>query len=299
MQTAVTMPSIVESDPPGEQRAVRPQYTRRQGNVTPRPRPWTATGWKRARRLGYTGRMDPGAVYFIADAHLGVRSREREAVREERLHDFLRSLAGRAGRLVIAGDLFDFWFEYRAAIPRRHFATLAILRGLRESGVALTYLNGNHDFWLGRFLADEVGIETVGGPLALAAQGRRLWVHHGDGLVGGDLGYRMLRAVIRHPVSIALYGLLHPDLGIPLAHLVSRWSRQSRGESRLEPERLWREIAMPRFAEGFDGVLVGHFHHAYERREPGREFFLLGDWITRSSYAVLEDGAIRLEEWKG
>jgi UDP-2,3-diacylglucosamine hydrolase len=243
--------------------------------------------------------MDPGAVYFIADAHLGVRSREREAVREERLHDFLRSLAGRAGRLVIAGDLFDFWFEYHAAIPRRHFATLAILRGLRESGVALTYLNGNHDFWLGRFLADEVGIETVGGPLALTTQGRRLWVHHGDGLVGGDLGYRVLRAVIRHRVSIALYGLLHPDLGIPLAHLVSRWSRQSRGESRLEPERLWREIAMPRFAEGFDGVLVGHFHHAYVRREPDREFFLLGDWITRSSYAVLEDGAIRLEEWKG
>jgi UDP-2,3-diacylglucosamine hydrolase len=243
--------------------------------------------------------MSAGAVYLVADAHLGVHSREREAPREERLHSFLRSLPGRAAALVIAGDLFDFWFEYRTAIPRRHFATLAILRQLRESGVALTYLNGNHDFWLGRFLAAEVGIETVNGPLTLAAQGRRLWVHHGDGLVGGDLGYRALRAVIRHPASIALYGLLHPDLGIPLAHQVSRWSRQSRGESRLEPERLWREIALPRFAQGFDGVLVGHFHHVYERREPGREFFLLGDWITRGTYAVLEGGAVRLEEWKG
>lgn len=241
--------------------------------------------------------MSAGAVYVIADAHLGVRSREHESAREERLHSFLRSLAGRASALVIAGDLFDFWFEYRTAIPRRHFATLAILRRLRESGVAITYLNGNHDFWLGRFLAAELGIETLDGPLALEAQGRRLWVHHGDGLVGGDLGYRVLRAVIRHPASIALYGLLHPDLGIPLAHQVSRWSRQSRGESRLEPGRLWREIAEPRFAQGFDGVLVGHFHHVYERREPGREFFLLGDWITRGTYAVLEDGRVRLEDW--
>jgi UDP-2,3-diacylglucosamine hydrolase len=243
--------------------------------------------------------MPDGPVVLIADAHLGVHSRAREAAREERLHGFLRSLAGRAARLVVAGDLFDFWFEYRSAVPRRHFATLAILRGLRESGTALTYLNGNHDFWLGRFLAAEVGFETVAGPLALEAQGRRLWVHHGDGLVGGDLGYRVLRAVIRHPASIALYGLLHPDLGIPLAHHVSRWSRQSRGERRLEPERLWREIALPRFAEGFDAVLVGHFHHVYERREPGREFFLLGDWITRGTYAVLEDGRLRLEDWKG
>ena len=239
--------------------------------------------------------MPPEAVYFISDAHLGIENREREAAREDRLHDFLNSLPGRASALVIAGDLFDFWFEYRTAIPRRHFATLAILRHLRESGVALSYLNGNHDFWLGRFLATEVGIETHDGPLVLAAQGRRIWLHHGDGLVGGDRGYRVLRRVIRHPLSIALYGLLHPDLGIPLAHQVSRWSRHSRGERPLDPERLWREIALPRFAEGFDTVMVGHFHHVYERREPGREFFLLGDWIDRFSYAVLEDGAVRLE----
>ena len=241
--------------------------------------------------------MPSEAVYFISDAHLGVEDRTREAAREGRLHDLLASLPGRAAGLVIAGDLFDFWFEYRTAIPRRHFVTLTLLRRLREAGITVHYLNGNHDFWLGRFLAAEVGIETHDGPLTLAAQGRRLWVHHGDGLVGGDLGYRVLRRVIRHPVSIALYGLLHPDLGLPLAHQVSRWSRQSRGERKLEPERLWREIAEPRFAEGFDAVLVGHFHHVYERREPGREFFLLGDWIERCSYAVLEGGAVRLERW--
>lgn len=243
--------------------------------------------------------MPPEAVYFISDAHLGVENREREAAREDRLHDFLNSLPGRAATLVIVGDLFDFWFEYRTAIPRRHFATLALLKRLRESGVTLHYLNGNHDFWLGRFLAEEAGVETHDGSLALAAQGRRIWLHHGDGLVGGDLGYRVLRRVIRHPLSIALYGLLHPDLGIPFAHQVSRWSRRSRGARAFEPERLWSEIALPRFAEGFDTVMVGHFHQVHERREPGREFFLLGDWIDHFSHAVLEDGAVRLERRGG
>jgi UDP-2,3-diacylglucosamine hydrolase len=240
--------------------------------------------------------MPSEAVFFIADAHLGIESREREAAREDRLHGFLNSLPGRASTLVIVGDLFDFWFEYRTAIPRRHFATLAILKRLRESGVALHYLNGNHDFYLGRFLAEELGIETHDGPLVLAAQGRRIWLHHGDGLVGGDLGYRVLRRVIRHPLSIALYGLLHPDLGMPLAHQVSRWSRRARGRRTLEPER---EIALPRFAEGYDTVIVGHFHQVHERREPGREFFLLGDWIEDFSHVVLENGAVRLEHWGG
>jgi hypothetical protein len=46
-------------------------------------------------------------------------------------------------------------------------------------------------------------------------------------------------------------------------------------------------------------VLIGHFHHAYERREDGRELVMLGDWIDRCTYAVLEGGQLRLEHWDG
>jgi UDP-2,3-diacylglucosamine hydrolase len=240
---------------------------------------------------------NPEAAYFLSDAHLGADSRGSEAARERRLHDFLTSLMGRASALFIVGDLFDFWFEYRTAIPRRHFATLAALRRLRESGVPITYLNGNHDFWLGPFLRDELGLETRSGPVAVSLQGHRIWLHHGDGLVGGDYGYRMLKQVLRSPVSIALYSLLHPDLGIPLAHHVSSWSRHSRADRPLDGDRLWREIAAPRFEEGFDTVMIGHFHHAFERREEGRAFFLLGDWMESFTYVVLRDGALSLETW--
>jgi UDP-2,3-diacylglucosamine hydrolase len=243
--------------------------------------------------------LEMAAAYFLSDAHFGADSREQEAPRVARFHDFLTSLEGRAGALYIVGDLFDFWFEYRTAIPRRHFATLSALRRLRDSGVAITYLNGNHDFWLGPFLRDELGVRTHAEALPLDLQGHRIWLHHGDGLLGGDLGYRGLKKVVRHPVSIALYRLIHPDLGIPLAHFVSRWSRHSQSGGSLPVDRLWNEIAAPRFSEGFDTVMIGHFHHPLERREAGRALFVLGDWMESFTYVALRDGVFSLETWPG
>jgi UDP-2,3-diacylglucosamine hydrolase len=241
--------------------------------------------------------MSAPAVFFLSDAHLGADPGPVEAERERRLHDFLNHLPGRATELVIVGDLFDFWFEYHSAIPRRHFRTLAMLGRLRDAGLPITYLNGNHDFWLGRFFRDELGIETREDALQLDRQGRRLWIHHGDGLIGGDLGYRALRKLIRHPASIRAYQLLHPDLGIPLARWVSRWSRHSRAERPLDGDRLWNEVAVPRFADGFDTIVIGHFHHAWERREGDRQLVLLGDWIDLFTYGVLRDGVLSLETW--
>jgi UDP-2,3-diacylglucosamine hydrolase len=241
--------------------------------------------------------MSQGAAYFFADAHLGTESEQREAARQARLHRFLSDLPGRATSLFVMGDLFDFWFEYHTAIPRRHFPTLCALQRVREAGVEITYLTGNHDFWLGRFLEEELGIRTRDGAVSLDLQGRRIWLHHGDGLIGGDLGYRVLKKVLRNPVSIRLYRLLHPDLGIPLAHWVSGRSRHAQGRRPLEGDRLTREIATPRFAEGYDAVLIGHFHQTYEHRQDGREFFVLGDWIEQFTYVVLENGRFRLATW--
>jgi UDP-2,3-diacylglucosamine hydrolase len=243
--------------------------------------------------------MAHGAVFFISDAHLGAAPPELEADRLARLHDFLNSLPGRADALFIVGDLFDFWFEYRTAIPRRYFDTLALLKRLCSSGIEITYLNGNHDFWLGPFLSETIGIRTHHGALPLELQGLRIWLHHGDGLTGGDLGYLILRRVVRHPASIALYRLLHPDLGIPFARWISHFSRDAREQRRFDGDRLWREVAQPRFEAGFDAVMIGHFHHTYEHREGGREFFVLGDWISHFSYVALEQGRLRLAVWPG
>jgi hypothetical protein len=58
--------------------------------------------------------MLPGPVYLLADAPIGVAPIETE----RSLVAFLRALPGDAGSVVINGDLFDFWFEWKHALPR-------------------------------------------------------------------------------------------------------------------------------------------------------------------------------------
>jgi UDP-2,3-diacylglucosamine hydrolase len=69
--------------------------------------------------------------YIIGDTQLGVGPPDLE----RRLIGFLRHVAVQAKSLIINGDLFDFWFEWRTVIPRDHFRTLATLGDARDAGV--------------------------------------------------------------------------------------------------------------------------------------------------------------------
>ena len=235
---------------------------------------------------------------FVSDCHLGAGTPQQDEARQERLVTFLESEAAQASALFLLGDLFDFWFEYRHAVPRGHFRVLAALRRVVERGVSVTFVGGNHDFWADSYLGEEIGCRVHRDPIEVTLQGRRLFLAHGDGLMAGDRGYLFLKSVLRHPLAIAGYRWIHPDVGIPFARAVSRLSRGHRDESRFDAEALRTRIAVPRFAAGVDGVVLGHFHVPTLLTREGRDFIVLGDWIERNCYAVLEQGKFRLYRWE-
>jgi UDP-2,3-diacylglucosamine hydrolase len=242
--------------------------------------------------------MTESCAYFISDAHLGQEDASNEARKRKYLLDFLGQVRGRPGPLFLCGDLFDFWFEYRHAIPRGHFDVLSALAETRRAGVPITYVGGNHDFWLGDFLGLELGIRLEQAPITVELQGRRIYLAHGDGLMPGDHGYHILKSILRNPVNIWLYRWLHPDLGVPLANACSRLSyRSQHHHAPPTGEEILRHVAMPRFAQGHDAVVLGHFHLPFHRAEPGRELVVLGDWIHHFTYATLEDGRFQIHQW--
>jgi len=239
------------------------------------------------------------AIYFISDVHLGVGTREEEKAKEDRLLGFLKSVQPAAEQLFIVGDLFDFWFEYATVIPKGFHRTLAALQQFTDNRIPVHYLVGNHDCWMGDFFQTELGVSVHRLPFEVTLQGKRVFLHHGDGLAENDLGYRLMKPVLRNPFAISMYRLLHPDIGVRLARGTSRSSRGYTTQKHYGAEEGMVRYAEELIAGGVDIVVMGH-HHKPSRVQLGTGTYAnLGDWIEYNTYGEMADGTIELKEWDG
>jgi UDP-2,3-diacylglucosamine hydrolase len=234
--------------------------------------------------------------YVISDAHLGAA----DVAAERQLVAFLRALHGHAGSLLINGDLFDFWFEWRTVIPRGHFRTLAALADLAESGVPVTMLAGNHDCWGGEVLTKEVGIDYRVSGWAGELGGWQAAVEHGDGLREvEDRPYRRLRTVLRHPWAIRAFRWLHPDLGSLLARGSSDASRDHRardGGAGLSAVALAHLAAHPATRL----LVYGHSHVPALVRAPGGGVYANpGAWLDAPTFLRVTPERVELRRWAG
>jgi UDP-2,3-diacylglucosamine hydrolase len=245
--------------------------------------------------------MSVKPVYIVSDTHLGAVSRERE-------REFLRWLAhagAAASQLIVNGDLFDFWFEYRSVIPRGHTRVLGALASLVDAGIPVSFIGGNHDWWGGSFLEEEIGLRIHRDPVSLELAGRRAFIGHGDGLGAGDLGYRVLKVVLRGRVTRWAFGWVHPDVGAWVAAHVSV-TRDLEGKTTESQKRraahleAWAREKLGSSPE-LDLIVLGHTHLPQILEvEPNRFYVNAGDWVNHRSYLVLAEGQPpRLEEWVG
>ena len=239
--------------------------------------------------------MLPDPCYIFSDAHLGAASRE---VEREVLH-FIRSLEGRAASLVVNGDLFDFWFEWKTVVPRRAVRAVAALADLKESGTEVIWIAGNHDCWGGDVLRDDYGLTYHVGPWEGSIAGWKTRIEHGDGLREvEDRKYRRLRTVLRHPWSIRAFRMLHPDLGSRLASGSSEASRVHRpvtdgsGLRRVAFEQMERDRSL-------DLVVFGHSHVASLERSPtGGVYANAGSWLESPTYLKITPEAVEMRRWE-
>ena len=116
------------------------------------------------------------AVYFFSDVHLGAADKEQEKVKLEKLYSLFEIIQSDAGKVFILGDLFDFWFEYKHAIPKEHLKVVFRLATLIENGIEVHYISGNHDFWLGGFLSREVGIKIHRDAYETTEDGKKIFM---------------------------------------------------------------------------------------------------------------------------
>ncbi len=243
--------------------------------------------------------MNP-TYYFISDLHLGEFSTDTNRTTYRKIESFLRSLYDRPCELFILGDFFDFYFEYRSAIPKQCVRGLRFFYALAEHGVRVHYLNGNHDAWTADFMSREFNIRIYPRDTHVVLNDQKILLSHGDGHSNLDPGYRFIKSILRNRVATYLYRWLHPDIGIPLAtHLAHASKQRDRYYEKYVGDESFLPWLETEFAGGTDIVMMGHHHLPQIRSFPaGKLYINLGDWIRHFTYAVLDHKGVRLEQWK-
>jgi len=244
-----------------------------------------------------------GKIYFASDFHLGIPDTARSLEREKKLVAWLRMAAKDADCIYLVGDIFDFWFEYRQAVPRGYTRLLGAISELTDSGVRIEVFTGNHDMWMFDYLEQECGVKINRKPIKVDHQSKTLFIGHGDGLGPGDKGYKFLKRFFSNPFCQWLFARLHPNFGIGLANF---WSRRSRAASGFKDtfkgeDQEWllqfcREHI--KVDPSIDCFIFGHRHLLLDFNIGEKSRYInLGDWFTDCNYAVLENGQLDLKKF--
>jgi UDP-2,3-diacylglucosamine hydrolase len=228
---------------------------------------------------------------IMSDAHLGAAPPDTE----RSLLGFFRHAATSAKSVVINGDLFDFWFEWKRVMPRDGFRTLAAIADAREAGCEVVWVAGNHDCWGGDILKD-TGVTYHVGPWQGKIGPWTTLIEHGDGLrETEDAPYRRLRTVLRNPLAIWTFRhLLHPDWATALASGTSHTSRNMR--PRDQGEGLKRVAEQRLAGGGLDLYVFGHSHASALGRSGSGVYANPGAWLDGPRFLRVTDDAVALIE---
>ena len=244
--------------------------------------------------------------YFVSDIHLGSGDVAMQRRVERDFLNFLKQVEQDGESLFLVGDIFDFWFEYKRAVPKGFVRVLGRLAELSDKGVRVVMLTGNHDMWVGNYLTEECGVELYTTPQTFTVAGKQLFVAHGDNLnTKGKPVLRVMNALFRSKgLRKTVSWLVHPDLFLRFGQWWSGKSRKSHAKEEITASSFDFLIEYARqYKEAnptIDGILFGHMHLPFEHAEQGLKVTFLGTWnADEGSYAVGDkEGNIELKTFR-
>jgi UDP-2,3-diacylglucosamine hydrolase len=239
-------------------------------------------------------------LYFASDFHLGAPNAAVSNEREKKIVRWLSEIADDAKAIYLVGDIFDFWFEYKQAIPKGFVRLQGKLAELSDRGIEIHFFTGNHDMWMFDYFPKELGVKMHREPIQFKYANTKFYIGHGDGLGPGDHGYKFIKKVFASKICQWLFARIHPNTGIGIANFWSRRSRKSTGNKDaifLGKENEWLAIYCEDYLkkQHVDYFIFGHRHLPLDiELSANSRYINLGDWIVYFSYAVFTEGEIEL-----
>ena len=243
-------------------------------------------------------------IYFSSDNHLGAPTDELSKPRELKFVAWLDEVKKDAEAIFLLGDLFDFWFEYKHAVPKGFVRVLGKLAEIRDSGIPIYFFVGNHDLWMRDYFQKELNISVYHKPKEFTFNDKTFLIGHGDGLGPGDKGYKRMKKIFTNKFFQWCYRWLHPDIGIPIAKHLSVKNKLISGDEDakfLGEDNEWLVQYAKKKLESkhYDYFIFGHRHLPMEIKVGNNSKYInLGDWISYYAYGKFDGETMSLNTFK-
>lgn len=249
--------------------------------------------------------MKQTKLYFASDFHLGVPHYDGSKEREAKIVAWLDSIKNDATEIFLVGDIFDFWFEYASVIPKGFIRLQGKLAELSDAGIKLYFFKGNHDMWVFDYFKNELDLQIISDELIIERNGKRFFIHHGDGVGDGDRAYKILKNFFRSKFCQWLFARIHPNLGIGIANYWSSKSRLANNKNLWKPDDAFEtEWALKAYQDiqkefgDFDFLIFGHRHNPFIiPLNENTTYVNLGEWVNDSYYAKFDGEKMELKKW--
>jgi len=234
------------------------------------------------------------SLIIISDVHLN----DGYELKAKLLIRFFEKEVIHFNKLYILGDFFDVWPGTNGYLVRKYKPVIHSLKQLRERGIKIHFLEGNHDFKLGRYFSEELGIIVHPDFLTEKWQDKRVLLTHGDWANQKNFSQQALRKFLRLDVVHQIKKCLPPKTIYKLGKMSSSISRRYWMSYRKKHEDLiklkYRSIAQNFFKEGYDIVVMGHIHFPDDLSCDigGRKcrYINVGDWVEHFSFLEFDLG---------
>ncbi|MFH0964056.1 MAG: metallophosphoesterase [Planctomycetota bacterium] len=245
-------------------------------------------------------------IAFLADVHLERHDRRRAQV----FLRALRSLYAACSRIYVLGDLFEFWVgPAHVDYPDYRFV-LDALDDILDGSTPVTVLHGNRDYFLGDRFPVGRGVTVEWDPLTIPVGPLRLFLCHGDLLLGHDKGYRFVRRLFHNRLVVRLNEILPPRVSYYYSHGYRNHSKRSVDRKRragCHVLRITSRAVTDVFEAGADVIVSGHVHEQasryFSRSRPGKPWkevsspaaadgilYTLGSWESSAPVLLCESG---------
>ena len=233
-------------------------------------------------------------AYFVSDHHFGLDSDIPSKEREKMFVKWLNIHQKNAGALFILGDMFDYWYEYKRAVPKGYVRVFGKLTEWTDAGIPVIFFTGNHDMWMWDYFQKEIGIQVYFQPEIFNINNRKFLLGHGDGLGPGDKTYKYLKKLFKNKIAQWGFRWLHPDLGLKLIKYLSQKNKILSGEydQQFFGEKEWLFQYAKEYLkknQSVDYFIFGHRHLPLQM--PVNEkviYYNTGDWLVHFSYLIFD-----------